>query len=105
MLPVADVDLGKLLASPSEDSHPLLRSAFGCLSTALAFLHSNQIRHKDIKPQNILIDRKNLLLTDFGISYDFSAIGISETSSFGEGTLKYASREAIEHGRKGRKAD
>ena len=28
---------------------------FGCLASGLAFIHSKRIRHKDIKPANILV--------------------------------------------------
>jgi serine/threonine protein kinase len=47
-----------------------LRSQIICqLLTALAFLHANGIAHRDIKPDNILLDAdKNVKLGDFGFS-------------------------------------
>ena len=48
-----------------------LKRAFGCLSNGLAFMHENNIRHKDIKPQNILIHHGSFLFTDFGIARDY----------------------------------
>lgn len=35
--------------------------AFGCLASGLAFMHSKNIRHKDIKPDNILIHEGEVL--------------------------------------------
>jgi hypothetical protein len=49
--------------SLNADSLRILRPAFGCLAHGLAFLHSNHIRHKDIKPTNILIYQKRVLYT------------------------------------------
>ena len=71
MYPVADMDLSKYLDTyldGSRDRQAILRSFFGCLAKALQYLHENDIRHRDLKPQNILIHQKNVLLTDFGLS-------------------------------------
>lgn len=69
--PVADMDLqAYLMASKSEipDQSIRLRKFFGCLTTAVEYLHQERIRHKDIKPQNILVKSGRVLLTDFGTS-------------------------------------
>lgn len=47
---------------------------FVCLGQGLSYLHTklNPVKHKDIKPKNILIDHLGaILLTDFGISHKY----------------------------------
>jgi serine/threonine protein kinase len=70
MDPIADQDLASYMEQTSMtlDNRPTLRTFFGCLATALAFLHENHVRHRDIKPQNILVLRSNVLFTDFGLA-------------------------------------
>ena len=89
--PVADMNLGTFLdATPiPTDRKDLLQTSFGCLSVALAYLHENGIRHKDIKPQNILIHINTLLLTDFGLSADT----ISDSTSLASNTPRYCPPE------------
>lgn len=64
---------------------PVLFYAFGCLSKGLAYIHSHNICHNDIKPANILYEKAfdnhgaRLLWADFGLAYDFSATGNSKT--------------------------
>ena len=93
---IADCDLETFfgLAHESTDSMSMLRSFFGCLATALAYLHDSDIRHKDIKPQNILVKRDNVLFTDFGLARD--STGKSRSISVGRagfGTPKYCAPE------------
>jgi len=72
MSPVADCDLASFfeLASSSAEHKSLLRTFFGCLATGLAYLHDSRVRHKDIKPSNILVKNGNVMLADFGLSRD-----------------------------------
>jgi serine/threonine protein kinase len=72
MSPVADYDLASYMAEAvnSVDKESLLRTFFGCLCNGLQYLHQSQIRHRDVKPQNILVKGSTVLLTDFGISLD-----------------------------------
>jgi serine/threonine protein kinase len=80
LFPVADCNLAELMANPSiSDQRWSLRTYFGCLASALGFLHDNKIRHKDIKPQNILIKDHAPFFTDFGISIDWTEYGQSTT--------------------------
>ncbi len=52
---------------PIEQAIPL----FGQLCSAVQYLHEQNIIHRDIKPQNVLMQQGNhLLLTDFGIVQD-----------------------------------
>ncbi|KAL1643739.1 hypothetical protein SLS58_004754 [Diplodia intermedia] len=70
MSPVADMSLASLMEMepmPSEKKQTLQR-CFGCLAAGLAFLHDHHIRHKDIKPRNILVKGSTVLFADFGMS-------------------------------------
>ena len=80
--PVADCNLAEFYNHVSEQSENLnlLRQFYGCLATALEYLHSSKIRHRDIKPENILIKSGCVYLADFGISLDWDALTRSTTT-------------------------
>lgn len=93
MAPVADHDLYTFYHSVTTENTPLLRSFFGCLAGALDFLHEVKIRHRDIKPQNILVKGSHVYLTDFGISLDWENLSRSTTTEDAAKTMLYCAPE------------
>ncbi|OAG07960.1 kinase-like protein, partial [Paraphaeosphaeria sporulosa] len=83
-----------------------LKRAFGCLASGLEFIHKQTIRHKDIKPQNILIHQGNVLYTDFGFSLDHSTRGRSTTTGRPNAfTRRYCAPEVADHDRRNSTSD
>ena len=94
MSPIADMDLSTYLAQADATRYAELRTFFGCLARGLEFLHEQNIRHKDIKPGNILVHGGNVLFTDFGLSVDFTNADGSTTCSMVNGmTPQYCAPE------------
>lgn len=75
------------------------------LASALAHAHHNQIVHRDIKPQNILMDEEgNVKISDFGIAMALSATSYTQTNSV-LGTVHYLSPEQARGGNATKKSD
>jgi len=70
----------------------IVYSRIGCLVSAIAYLHSQKIRHKDLKPSNILLAESQLWITDFGSATDFSQLSQSATDNE-RGTPRYFAPE------------
>lgn len=75
------------------------------LTSAIAMAHQNQIIHRDIKPQNILMDEEgNVKITDFGIAMALTATSFTKTNSV-LGTVHYLSPEQARGGIATKKSD
>lgn len=113
LTPVAsDKDLGSYLLAirdsgsyPTSEQTQILYRAFGCLSSGLAYIHSHTIRHKDIKPQNILIHHGCIIYTDFGIAYDANDQCTTTTGMSEVFTKRYCAPEVSENQPRNRKSD
>ncbi|KAI9766039.1 MAG: hypothetical protein M1835_007264 [Candelina submexicana] len=124
--PVAECHLGQYLMEPQPTvegaamqrwrQHPerqwskpfahYLGIFYGCLANALKYLHDNGIRHKDIKPANILVNGTEVYLADFGISRDISEASKSDTSGRpAQLTRAYSAPEVLDWDSRGRAAD
>ncbi|OCL04927.1 kinase-like protein, partial [Glonium stellatum] len=120
MQPVADMDLGEYLAET--DSLPegapsnlewlarcnRLKRWMRCLVQAMEYIHGERIRHKDLKPANILVQGENIHITDFGVAKDL--MDEATTASLGtlgeRGTPMYCAPELYSEGqRRGRATD
>ena len=92
------MDLSTYLIRADTSRHGELRTFFGCLARALEFLHEQKVRHKDIKPSNILVHHGKILFTDFGLSFDFTDAEGSTTVSMVYGlTPRYCAPEVAMH--------
>ena len=93
---------GKTLKQYIQEFSPLsaARSAhiMKQLTSAIAHAHENGIIHRDIKPQNILMDEEgNVKITDFGIATSLGATSFTQTNSV-IGTVHYLSPEQARGG-------
>jgi len=75
------------------------------LTDAIAHAHANGLIHRDIKPQNILVDHYgNVKVTDFGIAIALSATSLTQTNSI-LGSVHYLSPEQARGGMATKKSD
>ncbi|HEX5423495.1 MAG TPA: serine/threonine-protein kinase, partial [Candidatus Acidoferrales bacterium] len=68
------------------------------MAEALAAAHAEDVVHRDLKPQNILVDGNDqIYVSDFGLAKSFAegAVGMTQTGAF-LGTPRYMSPEQVE---------
>lgn len=84
---------------------PLAMDIMKQIASAIAHAHENGIIHRDIKPQNILINRfGQVKVTDFGIAMALSATALTQTNSI-LGSVHYLSPEQARGGLATKKSD
>ncbi|PQE23209.1 kinase-like domain-containing protein [Rutstroemia sp. NJR-2017a BVV2] len=109
--PAGDEDLSHFLErvgenNSSEEDLQLLNKWQLCLTSAIAYIHSQNIRHKDIKPSNMICKGGEIYLTDFGSAHQFNTGLTSSTDGPLVGiTRMYSAPEVIANDRRGRPAD
>ena len=92
-------------ATLTSQQFSILSRSFGCLASGLAFIHSQFIRHKDIKPQNILVHNGKMIYTDFGIALDASEQDTTTTGRPDAFTKRYCAPEVAKSEPRNRKSD
>lgn len=78
MEPVAECNLFQLLSKPGGlsggDKHDV-RTYFGCLASAVHYLHKSKIRHRDLSSRNVLIKDGCVYISDLGSAINWSSNG------------------------------
>lgn len=94
-LPVAEGGRGKALPEGSQDMQRLglgkdmVKKFMAQLVEGVRYCHSHRILHRDLKPQNLLIDRDgNLKLADFGLARAFGVPLRTYTHEVSTATLR-----------------
>ena len=126
MYPAAEYNLEEFLDElhrehPGPEMNAKIHSSqhfFCCLSKAVHYVHAKLVKHKDIKPQNILVrttqpwdfskditNAYQVYLTDFGISRSYRNLEDVETDGPTGFTRKYAAPEVIREDKRGFSAD
>jgi serine/threonine protein kinase len=109
--PAGDEDLHNFLERAGENDclekdSRLLRDWQYCLTSTVAYIHQENIRHKDIKPSNIICKNDQVFLADFGSARHFSTGLTSTTEGYAAGiTRKHSAPEVLEVKPRGRPAD
>ncbi|MBD3315619.1 MAG: protein kinase [Chitinivibrionales bacterium] len=89
-------DLGKRLCGRKPLSLPTIVDYAKQICRGLRYAHQHNVIHRDIKPQNILIDRAHVCrISDFGIAKIFRQSNITMTG-MAVGTPEYMSPEQAE---------
>ena len=94
---VEGVDLGDLLKREGQPGLPLgdaieyARQA----CEALQYVHEQQIVHRDVKPQNMILGEDGIVLVDFGVARE---LGEEDDGTIGVGTPRFMAPEVFAGG-------
>ena len=95
---VRGIDLGALLKQRGQPGLPVEQSIEYTRQTceALQYVHDQQIVHRDVKPQNLILSENGVVLVDFGIARLLDEV--EQQGTIGIGTPRFMAPEVFAGG-------
>jgi serine/threonine protein kinase len=87
---------GSATSPDLESAKHSLTKWFKCLASALDYMHSEGVRHQDIKPSNIIHRKEDVYFTDFSFSSRFEVGKTTSTDNPARTSAMYAAPEVID---------
>jgi serine/threonine protein kinase len=108
MYPLATCNMEEYLKLPFDRVRPdLMKSWFVELADGLEYIHSMDLRHRNIKPSKILVEGDRVLYAGFNISKDMNNIDRASTpvNQLDDSSHMYAAPEVVHRNKRFRSAD
>jgi Protein kinase domain/GAF domain len=95
---IRGIDLGALIKQRGQPGLPVEQAIEYVRQTceALQYIHDQQIVHRDIKPQNLILSENGIVVVDFGIA---RLLDDAESGTVGIGTPRFMAPEVFAGGR------
>jgi Protein kinase domain/GAF domain len=90
-------DLGRVLMERGSPGLPLAEALdyVHQACEALQYVHEQQIVHRDVKPQNMILSRNGIVMVDFGVARE---LGDEDQGTIGVGTPRFMAPEVFAGG-------
>lgn len=104
---VRGADLGQVLKAAGKPGLPVdvvLNYAHQACE-ALHYVHEQRIVHRDVKPENLILGDRGVILVDFGVARELDGEGVEDAGTAGVGTPRFMAPEIFAAGAVSERSD
>ncbi len=104
---VRGADLGQVLKAAGKPGLPVdvvLNYTFQTCE-ALDYVHDQRIVHRDVKPENLILGERGVILVDFGVARQLDGEGPEDVGTVGVGTPRFMAPEIFAGGAVSERSD